>query len=294
VTVLVIGRSGQLARALAERMPGARYCGRSEIDILDPGAVQTLCDRLGPTIIINAAAYTAVDQAEEEPDLAWQLNAELPRRLAQAAQVRQIPLIHVSSDYVFDGRANEPYLPDDAVGPVSTYGKSKLAGELAVSSLCNRHLILRTSWVFAAQGKNFVRTMLRLAESRAELAIVADQIGRPTWAGDLATLIVLLVDSLDQQAPMQWGIYHATGGPVVSWHDFAVEIFTRAKVLRLIDRVPALKRIPTADYPTPAPRPLRAVLAPALPPGLSCGPELDWRDGLDRVLESLAARRVAS
>ncbi len=315
MTILVLGSSGQLASHLRALLPDARFCGRHALDLADTAAIEPAVIALAPSVIINAAAYTAVDKAESEPDAAWRLNAEAPAALARAAQRLGVPLVQVSTDYVFDGSAPQPYTPDQPVRPLSVYGASKLAGEIAVRTLCERHWILRTSWVFSEFGQNFVRTMLRVAREGRALRIVSDQRGRPTWAGDLAASIAQLIACSEKQAggaPAQqarggpgralpraeahadkppcvsasvpYGTWHAVGGAAVSWYEFAGRIFELAIARGLLQRMPDVTAVPTADYPTPAARPLNAVLAPS-PELEALGVTMDWQAGLATVLD---------
>jgi dTDP-4-dehydrorhamnose reductase len=289
--VLVLGRSGQLARHLQLLMPQATYWDRGQADLAHPERLQSLIESFAPSSIINAAAHTAVDKAESERELAWRVNAESPAAMARAAASAGVPLVHVSTDYVFDGSGERAYRESDPVSPQNVYGLSKLGGELAVRALAPRHWILRTSWVFSEFGHNFVKTMVRLGKDRPELKVVNDQRGRPTYAGDLARLIVALVTNPDSVAS---GTYHAGGpsregnGPV-SWCEFAGVILAKAQARGLIAKQPALTGIPTSQYPTPARRPANSVLEPnaALHSGTAVG--FDWQRGLDGVLEFLAA-----
>lgn len=286
MSVVVIGASGQLARHLQEQLPKAMFLGRSALDLATSNSIQPAIAAQSPSIIINAAAYTGVDDAEQSSESAWRINAEAPAMLARVAERHALPLIHVSTDYVFDGQARTDYQPNDAVNPLSIYGRSKLAGELAIRSLCTRYWILRTSWVFSAFGNNFVRTMLRVGADRDVLQIVSDQFGRPTYAGDLARVIAALssLRSADRPPP---GIYHAVGGPAVSWYAFAEAIFERAVADGILSRPPELTPIPTAVYPTPAPRPLRAVLAPSRDLLQATGTSMDWEAGLRQTVARL-------
>jgi dTDP-4-dehydrorhamnose reductase len=284
--VLVIGRTGQLARHLALLLPEATFWGRTEADLAHPERLQAQIEAFAPTAIVNAAAHTAVDRAESEPELAWRVNAESPAAMARAAAHLDVPLIHVSTDYVFDGGSERAYRESDPVSPQSVYGASKLGGELALRALAPRHWILRTSWVFSEYGNNFVKTMLRLGKERSELRVVADQRGRPTYAGDLARLIVALVT---RPEAVPFGTYHAGGDPPASWCEFAGVILARAHARRLIDKQPTLIGIPTSQYPTPARRPANSVLEPNATLHGGSAVEFDWHRGLDRVLEFLAA-----
>jgi dTDP-4-dehydrorhamnose reductase len=289
MTVIVLGESGQLARHLRRAMPDALYWGRRTVDAADARQLELALLEARPSAIINAAAFTAVDRAEQERDLAWRLNAEAPAAAAQAAATLGVPLVHVSTDYVFDGRSSASYQEYASVNPLNTYGRTKLAGELAVQSLCSRHWILRTSWLFSEFAPNFVTTMIHLAESRNAINVVADQFGRPTYAGDLAELIRILVET-KRSSSLNFGTYHATDGPIVSWHDFANLIFREAVAGGLPGSIPEVHPIPTSDYPTAAVRPLHAVLEPSTS-ALSLLPRgFDYVAGLRSTLAVLAGR----
>jgi dTDP-4-dehydrorhamnose reductase len=289
--VLVLGRTGQLARHLQLLLPGATYWDRSQADLAQPEKLQAQIEGFAPTAIINAAAHTAVDKAESERDIAWRVNTESPAAMARAAATGNVPLVHVSTDYVFDGGSERAYREGDAVSPQNVYALTKLGGELAVRALAPRHWILRTSWVFSEYGNNFVKTMIRLGKERSELKVVNDQRGRPTYAGDLARLIVALVTNPGSVAS---GVYHAGGpsrdgnGPV-TWCEFAGEIFSKAQARGLIAKQPAVTGIPTSQYPTPARRPANSVMEPSAALQAGTAVEFDWRRGLDRVLEFLSA-----
>ncbi len=261
--ILVIGRSGQLATGLAEAAwpEGSRVVcrGRDAFDLTDAASVRALVEAERPAVIVNAAAYTAVDRAESEPEAAYGLNRDGPAHLAAAAAAMGVPLIHVSTDYVFDGAKAGPYLEDDPVAPLNVYGASKAAGERAVRAGLEAHVIVRTSWVHARSGGNFVRTMLRLGRERSELAVVEDQIGRPTYAPDLAAALVTVALSLAAGRRDGFGTFHLSGGgEATSWYGFARAIFT-AEAARG-GPTPRLRPIATADYPTPARRPANSVL----------------------------------
>lgn len=262
--ILLTGAAGQLGHdlqpalaTLGEVLP----IGRDELDLSQPEQVRATIRDWRPRAIVNAAAYTAVDKAESETDLANTINGTTPTVMAEVAQELDIPLIHISTDYVFDGQKNTPYLEDDAPNPVGAYGKSKLLGENGVRQACDRHLILRTAWVYGVGGKgNFVKTMLRLGNERDELRVVVDQVGTPTWTGDLAAAIAQLLLGLLQEtiAP---GIYHYTNSGAISWYDFAVAIFEEAAALDMPLTVQRVIPITTAEYPTPAKRPAYSVLS---------------------------------
>ena len=285
MSVLVLGSNGQLAHHLHATLEDAHFWGRRESSLEDPLAAEAAIVKAAPTVIVNAAAYTAVDKAEDEPALAWRINAEGAAAAARAAAALDIPLVHVSTDYVFDGDSDTPYRETDAPCPVNVYGRTKLAGELAVLSLCPRHWILRTSWVFSELEGNFVTTMLRLANERSRLRVVADQRGRPTYAGDLARVIASLVAG--QAGTVPWGVHHLSGGGVTTWHQFAERIIGRGHAAGLVGQPPLIDAIATVDYPARARRPMNSVLEPsqALQHALQSAP--DWRAGLDEVLRRL-------
>ena len=284
--VLVFGKTGQVALAL-QRQAGRHRAiltalGRDVADLADPAAcAAVLAARIDAVdVVINAAAYTAVDRAEAEPDLARLVNAAAPAALAQVAASAGKPFLHISTDYVFDGSGSRPWHVDDPTGPLGVYGATKLAGEQGVVAAGGSHAILRTSWVFSADGSNFVKTMLRLGGQRDSLNVVADQVGGPTPAYDIADALLKMAQALHagQGTP---GTYHFAGSPDVSWAAFAREIFAAAGMaVRVVD-------IPSADYPTPARRPansrldctsLQAAFGIARP---------DWRSGLAQVLRAL-------
>jgi dTDP-4-dehydrorhamnose reductase len=259
--IVVTGtREGQLARSLIERAGALGDLavvpiGRPELDLLDLGSIGPALRAQSPDLIINAAAYTAVDQAESEPELAQRINAEAAGRVAQTAAALRVPVIQVSTDYVFDGTATVPYRESDPVAPLGIYGRTKLAGEAAVASATPNHAIVRTAWVYSPFGRNFVRTMLRLGETRAEVAVVADQEGAPTSALDLAQALLAMSRRLAAEpgTGSLRGIFHATGSGAATWAGFAQAIFAEAE---RHGRAPVRVRpIATAEYPTPARRP---------------------------------------
>ena len=293
MNVLVLGSRGQLARHLRELLEGARFWGRREANMEDPAGLEAAILKAAPAAIINAAAYTAVEKAEDEPAVAWRVNAEGAAAAARAAAALNIPLIQVSTDYVFDGDRETPYRELDPTHPINVYGKTKLAGELAVASLTPRHWILRTSWVFSEFDGNFVTTMLRLANERNSLRVVADQRGRPTYAGDLARVIAALVTGQTRET-LPWGIHHVSGGEGTSWHQFAEWIVARAHDEGLVSQRPAVDAITTADYPTRARRPMNSILEPSQALQRAVRVELDWRAGLDEVLTRLSKSGIQS
>jgi dTDP-4-dehydrorhamnose reductase len=259
--VAVLGAGGQVGKALlatrwradVEIVPLAR----SEIDLASGRRIVDACEAHAPDVIVNAAAYTAVDRAESEPAKAFAVNAEAPGYLAMAAERLHAALIHLSTDYVFDGRAREPYREDAQVHPLNVYGASKLLGEERVRTETDRHIILRTSWVFSPDGQNFVKTMVRLGRERRVLRVVDDQIGCPTAASEIARAIQLLIDRIGQGTSL-WGTFHLCCPGPATWYEFAHAIF-EASVAAGAKR-PLLQPISTAEYPTPAVRPAYSVL----------------------------------
>jgi dTDP-4-dehydrorhamnose reductase len=259
--VLVFGAGGQVGRELTQRPVPAGFAvaglARAEGDITDRAAVEDAVRRYQPDMIVNAAAYTAVDKAESEPDRAFAVNEDGARHLASAAKDVGAVLVHFSTDYVFDGRKSDPYVEDDPVAPVSAYGRSKEAGERAVRATTPRHIILRTAWIYAAQGHNFLRTMLRLAGERDLVRVVADQEGAPTCAADVAdATLKILTSSPDRKEA--FGTFHLTNYGRTTWHGFAQAIF--GCLARRGERIPRLEAITTAEYPTPAGRPAMSAL----------------------------------
>ncbi|HEX4080346.1 MAG TPA: dTDP-4-dehydrorhamnose reductase [Rhizomicrobium sp.] len=254
---MIFGRTGQVGRELARAhwtvgcMP--LLLGRPECDLADAVAVRRAILREQPEIVINAAAYTAVDRAESEPEIAAKVNRDAPAAMAKACEETGAALIHLSTDYVFDGSKRGAYVEDDPIAPLSVYGRTKAEGEAEVGRAARRHVILRTSWVFASHGGNFVRTMLRLADERPELRIVCDQRGAPTAARDIASAIVSIVASVGEGGK-SWGIFHFTSAEPATWHDFARAIFEGA------GRQTKLVPVSTAEYKTAAQRPLNSVL----------------------------------
>ncbi|WP_372841366.1 dTDP-4-dehydrorhamnose reductase [Phaeovulum sp.] len=280
--LLVFGQTGQLAQELARIAPDARFLGRTDADLRDPEACAKAIRHTAPRAVINAAAYTAVDRAEAEEALALRINAEAPAAMAAACAVAGIPFVQVSTDYVFDGTGNAPWATDATPGPLGTYGRTKHAGEAAVRAAGGVHAILRTSWVFSARGHNFLRTMLRLGAERAEIAVVADQIGGPTPADALAEACLAIATQL-AETPAKSGTYHFAGTPDISWAGFAREIFAQANLPC------AVRDIASADYPTPAPRPANSRLDCAATMGAFGLMRPDWRQGVARVLAQITA-----
>lgn len=301
MSVLVLGANGQvgteLRRALAGqnvlaatrsgRLPDGTACAQADFD--QPQDLPALLERLRPQVVVNAAAWTAVDKAESEPEAAFRANAEAPGVIARWCAAAGVPLLHYSTDYVFDGQGRAPYRPDQATAPLGVYGASKRAGEEAIAAAGGHYLIFRTAWVYAAHGHNFLRTMLRLGAERDTLGVVADQIGTPTPAA----LIADITEQVLAQPPRQSGIWHLTAHGQTSWHGFAEAIFQGAVERGLLARAPRVNPIATADYPTPARRPAYSCLdttslekdfAVVLP---------TWKDGLAKVLDDIAATAAA-
>lgn len=259
--VLITGRNGQVAQALLSSLAGLgelTCLGRAELDLADVQAIRQRVRTLRPDLIINAAAYTAVDQAETDADNAFAINAVAPGVLAEEAKALGVPLIHYSTDYVFDGSKASPYKEDDEPQPLGVYGQSKLAGEQAITAAGGDYLILRTSWVYSLYGRNFLLTMQRLLQEREELRVVSDQVGAPTWAGTIADTTRALIEQWQQGTAGPWGTYHLTGLGETSWFGFAEAI---GEQLRSTGK-PCARLVPIAssEYPTPAQRPLNSRL----------------------------------
>lgn len=283
---LITGANGQLGSCMQDLLNemGEPFLAVdvSELDITDASAVDQLLDEYQPDVVVNAAAYTAVDKAESDSELAEKVNVAGPANLASWCARNDVWLAHVSTDYVFAGNGTIAYKESDAVSPASVYGQTKLDGELAVSNTCTKFVTLRTAWVFSEYGNNFVKTMVRLAQDREELGVVADQIGCPTYAGDIAQAIISLIEAA-QTGNAETGLYHYTGDIAVSWWAFAREVHLAAEKMGIISKAPTLKAITTADYPTPAARPPFSVLdcSKATAAGIECS---DWRAAIEKVL----------
>lgn len=296
--ILLFGANGQVGRELRHSLASlgevvattrsglledGTPCNTADFDA--PHSLPALIQRIAPDVVVNAAAYTAVDRAESDRDAAFRANAEAPRCIAQACAARDALLVHYSTDYVFDGTGTRPYREDDATAPLGAYGESKLAGEDAVRTSGARYLIFRTAWVYAAHGKNFMRTMLRLAAERDELRVVADQIGTPTPAALIADITAMAL----ARPFVRSGVWHLTAAGETTWHGFAEAIFAAAHARGLIARMPRVVPIATADYPTPAKRPGYSVLNTG---GLRSDFEADlpdWSQGLARTLDELVS-----
>lgn len=286
--ILVVGSAGQVGTELVARAGGqAMGVDRAQLDICDQAAVLHFFEKHQPAIVINAAAYTAVDKAEQEPALAYAVNREGARHLAIACHNARIPLIHISTDYVFDGQKAAPYLETDPPSPMGVYASSKSEGDEQIRAQLAEHLILRVSWVFGVHGNNFAKTILRLASERTELRIVADQHGCPTEAGAIADTLLDLAQRHLHGSALPWGTYHYTGAPATSWHGFAIEIVNQALAMGMISRAPIIHAITTAEYPLPAPRPANSLLDGTLAQRKLGLVRQDWRQGLQHVLKRL-------
>jgi dTDP-4-dehydrorhamnose reductase len=289
--ILVVGRVGQLGSALSEVLPEhyeTKFLDQPNIDLATPSSLREIVLSSRPAVVINAAAYTAVDRAESEAALAHTINAEAPCVMASACKEIDAVFMHYSTDFVFDGASGVPYTENSPTAPASVYGQSKLAGEEAIAAATERYVILRTAWLFSSVGHNFLKTMLRLAEGGSEIRVVADQVGSPTYAWDLAQVTRAIIEGLAKGNDDSFGLYHAVNGGVTSWHGFATKIFDLIgwKEVRV-------RAISTEEYPTPAPRPqfsvlscerLRQTFDLTLP---------DWQDAVARCLQRLRVENGA-
>lgn len=287
--VLVLGSTGQIGHELlhASWPAGVDVVGlaRPAIDMADPRSIQEAVRRHAPAVVVNATAYTAVDQAESEREAAFAVNRDGPGCLAEMCGGQGVPLIHISTDYVFDGTKPTPYTEDDPVCPLSVYGLSKEAGEAAVRAGTAEHVIVRTAWIYGTHGRNFAKTMLRLGAERDELRVVADQHGTPTAADDVAAaLMMIALRAADRPAGI-WGTYHFTDAGSTTWHGFAERIFRNQE--RIAGRRPRLVAIPTAEYPTPARRPANSRLDCARIERVFGVVRPPWEDSADRIVGAL-------
>ncbi len=288
--IAVTGKQGQVVTALLERGPAAGVeiiaVGRPELDLADAGSVLAVLEAIKPDAIVSAAAYTAVDKAESERELAFAVNADGAGAIARAAAVLGVPLIHLSTDYVFAGDKREPYVETDETGPVSVYGSSKLEGERQIAAATPNHAILRTAWVYSPFGANFLKTMLRLAETRDTLRVVGDQQGQPTSALDIADAVIAIARRMaaNDDAALR-GIFHLAGSGSGTWADFAEAIFAGLKART--GKTVTVERITTADYPTPARRPANSRLSTAKLMQVYGITLPDWRHSTETVLGRL-------
>ncbi|NCQ84135.1 MAG: dTDP-4-dehydrorhamnose reductase [Microcystis aeruginosa W13-18] len=285
--VLLIGAKGQVGQELQLtllQLGEVISIGREELDLTNSEKISQLIREIHPDYLVNAAAYTAVDKAESEPELAYYINAKAPKIMAESAEKIQAKFLHISTDYVFDGRKNTPYLETDLTNPLGVYGQSKLRGEEEIKTVNSQAIILRTAWVYGSYGKsNFVKTMLRLGKEREELKVVVDQVGSPTWAKDIAAAITQLLINADNPA----GIYNFTNSGIASWFDLTKAIFEEAKISGIPLKIQRVIPITTAEYPTPAARPAYSVLS-----GQKISQQLGyippyWRDSLKAMLNQL-------
>ncbi|MBV6288741.1 dTDP-4-dehydrorhamnose reductase [Pseudomonas aegrilactucae] len=286
MNILISGRNGQLAQALQQRLGGLgqlHVLGREQLDLAEPERIRQTVRNLQPDLIINAAAYTAVDQAESDAQAAFAINAQAPGVLAEEAARLGVPLLHYSTDYVFDGSKATAYTEDDPTRPLGVYGQSKLAGEQAIGAVGGAHLILRTSWVYSLHGRNFLLTMQRLLQEKPELRVVADQIGAPTWAGTLASSTLALIERWQAGQAGAWGTYHLSAQGYTSWFGFAQAIGEHLKA----QGKPCAQLLPIAssDYPTPARRPLNSRLDCSRLQRLWQVSQPDWREALIECLK---------
>ncbi len=291
--VLITGSEGQVGSFLSGHFSQANWqvlaLGRAMLDISDFDKVLKAVTQFEPDIIVNAAAYTAVDKAESEVELAYSVNCEGAANLAKAAAMVGAALLHISTDYVFSGKEQGKYSEKDLTDPQGAYGSSKLAGEQAVVKACERHIIVRTAWVFGEQGGNFVKTMLRLGQTHEELRIVGDQYGGPTYAGDISRVLLKISERIISGQPIEWGVYHYSGYPHVSWCEFAKAIFDKAVEKRVFEKSPKLDAIATEEYPTPAKRPANSRLdTRKIEKALSIGPS-NWLSALENIEAYMAA-----
>lgn len=301
--ILVLGAGGQVGSEMVHALARAQNpnsvkvevitANRRDLDLSDLSAIGPFLKGAAPNFVINAAAYTAVDQAETDRELAFTINSDAVREIAHYCRDAGCSLLHISTDYVFDGSSDEPYAEFDEVGPTGIYGRSKLAGEQVIRESMSRHVILRTAWVFGAKGNNFVKTMLNLAKSNCELSVVADQVGAPTSskaiAFSIADMVLKLADA--EVDDKRWGTYHFSGLPHVSWADFAEEIFDQALKLDVVTSKPNVHRISTLEYPTPAVRPSNSRLDCAkCSASFGIKPD-DWQESLRDLLLHLKNSR---
>jgi dTDP-4-dehydrorhamnose reductase len=292
--VLVTGGEGQVGRAIARQSWPQGWeavpAGRTDLDLADAVAIRAKVAERPWAAVINAGAFTAVDRAEAEPIPAWTLNALAPAVLAEGCRQADIPLIHISTDYVFDGSKTGAWEVDDPTNPLNVYGASKLGGELAIRSISPRHAIVRTAWIVSAHGTNFLKTMLRLGTERRELRIVADQIGSPTSADDLAHMLVAIAVRMADDRDAPGGLFHFTNSGITSWHGLAEEIF-RAAGLRC-RLIPHVSSIGTQDHPRPAPRPANSVLSMRRIEEIYGVRPRAWQTAIDDILDELIGPRT--
>lgn len=285
---LVLGSTGQVGESLKQVLPDAAFLNRTQLDLSKTDSIFSAVLELKPSYLVNAAAFTGVDLAEEQEELASRVNGTAVLELSRAATALNIPFIHISTDYVFSGEATRPYKESDQTGPINAYGRSKLMGESCfLEGRSDNHWLLRCSWVFSEYGSNFVKTMLRLADQE-KLRVVSDQFGRPTYSGDIANVIAGILSSWRNDRALESGVFHCASSGTVSWYEFACEIFSEANDIGLISCKPSIEPIETIDYPTPAMRPRCSVLDTSKLEQ-TLGSEIPhWKQGLARTLSALA------
>lgn len=285
---LVTGANGQVGQCLQDNAADVEIIAldRSGLNITDAAQVKAVLNREQPDAVINAAAYTAVDKAEEDTDAALAANVTGPANLAGVCAELKIPFLHISTDYVFDGSATRAYQETDEVSPLGAYGRTKWQGEQAVRERCDKHVILRTAWVFSEYGRNFVKTMLRLSAGRDQLKVVNDQVGCPTYAGDIASALLILAKRAVSGEPV-WGTYHYCGDVAVSWWELARQTAAHVHKAGVVENIPEIMGIPTEEYPTPAQRPAFSVLDTAKIESLGIAPS-PWYQRLQQVIEKLS------
>ena len=292
--ILVAGGQGQVGSALAqqglEQSLDLIALGRKDLDITSTESIAAVFAEYEPDLLINAAAYTAVDKAESEPELAYAINETATALLADTCAERGIPMLHISTDYVFDGTKGSPYVETDPVNPIDVYAMSKEAGERALRERLERHIILRTSWVFGVQGNNFLKTMVRLAKDRDRLTVVADQFGGPSSARGIAEALLKIATQYQSASSIAWGTYHYCQKPYVSWHQFAEAIVARAIEIGLLDHPVEVSPIPSSEFPTPVVRPENSRLDTSALVSLLGSVDLDWQTDMTDVLQALASK----
>ena len=295
--ILVAGGQGQVGSALAhqgeEQGLDLVALGRSELDITNAESIKGAFEKYRPELLINAAAYTAVDKAESEADLAYAINETATALLADACAVAKIPMLHISTDYVFDGSKEGLYAETDPVNPIAVYARSKEAGERALRERVERHIILRTSWVFGIQGNNFVKTMVRLAKDRDRLTVVADQVGGPSSACSIAGALLTIAAQYKEAGVVAWGTYHFCQKPYVSWHQFAQAIIERAIEIGLLDHPVDVVPIPSSEFPTPVMRPANSRFDTSKLQSTLNISDSSWLQDMNTVLESVRSKVVA-
>jgi dTDP-4-dehydrorhamnose reductase len=295
--ILITGSTGQLGKALlrqAKESPESVFgLARRQLDITDTTRLEKVFADRQPALVINAAAYTDVDRAEQEPQRAFAANAQGPSYLGACCAKYDIPLVHISTDYVFDGTKDSPYKETDSIAPLGIYGQSKADGEHAVRTVCEKHVILRTAWLYGVDGRNFVKTMLKLGRERESLRVVADQHGSPTCTDDLAAAIFDIVRRIPRKKNIPWGTYHFNGQGVTTWYEFANTIFDYARRFGQM-RLQRVEPITTAEYPTPARRPPYSVLDCAqIRANFGIAPT-PWRQSLKQTVERLMGQHCGS